>query len=167
MFSRPNLLVGSLAPDFSAPGSGGETVTLRQFRNNLRVVLSFYPRDFSWGCSRQLCSYRDGYAQFTMRNAIVLGVSRNQRSSQAKFAELNSLPFTLISDDDGSIARSYGVTRLAGLLPFPRRVTFVIDERGIIRGAISHEIAVGRHLTEALEILDRLSPPAGGPGSQC
>jgi len=163
MSSPLTLVVGSPAPDFSAPGTGGETITLSQFRNNRRVVLSFYPRDFSWGCTRQLCSYRDGYAEFTRRNAIVLGVSRNPPPSQARFAELNRLPFTLISDYVGNIARRYGVTRLGGLLSFPRRVTFVIDERGVIRGAICHEIAVGRHLSEALEILDGLAPPGGAP----
>jgi peroxiredoxin Q/BCP len=149
--------LGQPAPDFAAPATGGETVTLAQFRQTHRVVLSFYPRDFSSGCTRQLCSYRDGYGEVTRRRAIVVGVSRNSPDSQAAFAERNRLPFPLISDRDGTIARRYGVLRLGGLIPFPRRVTFVIDEEGIIRGILRHELAVGRHLKEALAILDEIA----------
>lgn len=154
MADTPPPAVGSPAPDFTAPATGGETITLRQYRGTRRVILSFYPRDFSWGCTRQLCSYRDHYAELGRRNAVIIGVSPNRPGSQQKFSDRYHFPFPLISDQEGSIARRYGVTR--GWLSSPRRVTFVIDEAGIIRGIIRHELAMRQHLTEAVGILDRL-----------
>ena len=156
MRGASHLEVGSSAPDFTAPATGGGAITLSDFLHRHRVVLSFYPQDFSWGCSRQLCSYRDEHAEFSRRNAVVLGISQNTPDSQASFAARNGFPFPLLSDNKGIVARRYGVARLGGFLPFPRRVTFVIDEEGVIRGMIRHELGVGRHLTEALSILDQM-----------
>ena len=167
MSEAPPPEVGSPAPDFSAPATGGETMTLRQYRGIRRVILSFYPRDFSLGCTRQLCTYRDHYAEIGRRNAVILGVSPNAPPSQQKFSRRHQFPFPLISDHDGHIARRYGVARSGRLFSAPRRVTFVIDEGGIVRGIIHHELAMRRHLAEALAVLDTLEKEVeretGGP----
>jgi peroxiredoxin Q/BCP len=154
MPESPFPAIGSLAPDFTAPATGGQTITLSQYRGTRRVILSFYPRDFSWGCTRQLCSYRDHYAELGRRNAVIIGVSPNTPDSQQKFSNRHHFPFPLVSDREGRIARRYGVARRLG--SSLRRVTFVIDDAGIIRGIIRHELAMRQHLTEALGVLDRL-----------
>ena len=131
-------------------------ITLSQFRHHHHVVLSFYPRDFSWGCTRQLCGYRDRFEEFQRRHAVVIAVSGNRAESQTRFAGRHSFPFLLISDREGRIRRAYGVLRLGGVIPLPRRTTFVIDQEGMIRGIIHHELAVQRHFTESLTLLDEI-----------
>jgi peroxiredoxin Q/BCP len=137
--------------------SSGETFRLSDIQGRNPVVLSFYPRDFTPGCTKQLCSYRDGYELFQRHYAILVGISYDNPSSHRRFAKEHELPFHLISDTDRSLSRLYGVARLGGLIPFVRRVTFVIDAYGIIRRIAHHETAIHRHIEEVADTLEMLA----------
>ena len=157
-----SLIPGSRAPDFVARLSTGETFRLSDCRGKNPVVLSFYPRDFTPGCTRQLCSYRDGYDLFRRHNAVLLGISYDDPASHHRFANEHALPFPLISDSDRSLSRLYGTARLGGLIPFVRRVTFVIDTDGIIQRVSHYETAIDRHIEEIEETLKALAGAEGG-----
>jgi len=150
------------APLFSARLSNGEPFHLSDHRGKRNVVLFFYPRDFTPGCTREVCLYRDHYGLLTQFNIVLIGVSYDDESSHQRFAKVHDLPFPLISDTDRSLSRLYGVARLGGLIPFVRRVTFVIDTRGVIQRVSHHETAVDLHVQEVEETLRTLSGSEGG-----
>jgi len=129
---------GDMAPDFEATTDTGETVRLSDYRGQ-RVVLYFYPKDDTPGCTKQACSFRDNYAEFNARGAVVLGVSSDPQSSHVKFKQKYGLPFTLIVDEDHSIAEAYGVWGEKKMLGKSYmgiiRSHFVIDEDGRILDA--------------------------------
>ena len=159
----PRLLkVGMPAPPFSAKLSTGEVFRLSDHRGKRNVVLFFYPRDFTPGCTREVCLFRDHYSLLTSYNAVLVGVSYDSEPSHQHFAKAHDLPFALISDRDRSLSRLYGVARLGGLIPFVRRVTFVIDTRGTIRRVSHHETAIDRHIEEVRETLRTLAGGEGG-----
>ena len=149
----PLLQEGDEAPDFTARLTTGEEITLRQFRGTKSVVLSFYPADFTAGCTQQACSYRDNYGEIERLGAVLLGVSTDGMGRHLEFAQAYSLPYPLISDPDRSIIRRYGAERFGGKLLGTRRVTYVIDREGKIRLVAHHELLIGRHVTEILETL--------------
>jgi peroxiredoxin Q/BCP len=124
------LKAGDPAPQFELPGTGGKTYRLGDYRGR-RLVLAFYPGDFTPVCTRQFCSYRDQGDRFENLGADVLGISPQSVSSHERFAEEKRLNLPLLADEDKSVARAYGV--LAG--PRVRRALFVIDEEGVIRHA--------------------------------
>ena len=127
------LQVGDIAPDFTLPGDSGEPVTLSALRGK-RVVLYFYPKDDTPGCTSQACGFRDAYPQIEERNAVVLGVSPDSARSHQKFRSKFDLPFTLLVDEDHAVAEAYGVwgeksmygKKYMGIT----RSSFVIDEAG-------------------------------------
>jgi thioredoxin-dependent peroxiredoxin len=127
--------VGDMAPDFTATTDAGTTVQLSDYRGK-RVVLYFYPKDDTPGCTTQACGFRDNYLAIEEKNAIVLGVSPDGAKSHQKFKTKFNLPFTLIADEDHSIAEAYGVwveksmygKKYMGI----ERSHFVIDENGKI-----------------------------------
>jgi len=127
--------VGDMAPDFTATTDAGTTVRLSDYRGK-RVVLYFYPKDDTPGCTTQACGFRDNYLAIEEKNAIVLGVSPDGAKSHQKFKTKFNLPFTLIADEDHSIAETYGVwveksmygKKYMGI----ERSHFVIDENGKI-----------------------------------
>ena len=129
------LQVGDLAPDFEAKTDSGETVKLSSYRGQ-RVVLYFYPKDDTPGCTTQACGFRDNYVEIEERDAVVLGVSPDGQASHQKFKTKYDLPFTLLVDEDHTIAELYGVwgekkmygKTYMGVL----RSHFVIDEQGKI-----------------------------------
>lgn len=118
------------APDFKAQDEQGAWRTLSEFRGN-KVVLYFYPKDDTPGCTQQACSLRDSNEEFAENNMVVLGINYDSPASHKKFKEKYHLPFTLLSDPDGAIAKKYGATSLMYFVP--RRVTFLIDEKGVIK----------------------------------
>lgn len=121
--------VGDRAPDFSLPGTGGNTYSLAQFRGKPLVVV-FYPADDSPVCTKQLNSYNTGMDEFQDVGAQVLAISSQGLDSHEKFAEKLGLTFPLLADADKAVADAYGTL---GPLGFPRRSVFVIDKDGIIR----------------------------------
>jgi thioredoxin-dependent peroxiredoxin len=120
--------VGDAAPDFELPGTGGKTYRLADYRGR-KLVLAFYPGDFTAVCTKQFCSYRDNAEQLDKIGAEVLGISPQSVESHERFTEEKRLNVPLLADEDKSVARAYGV--LAG--PMVRRAIFVIDEEGIVR----------------------------------
>jgi peroxiredoxin Q/BCP len=122
------LNVGDRAPDFELPGTGDKTYRLSDYRGR-KLVLAFYPGDFTAVCTKQFCSYRDQSDKLDNLGADVLGVSAQSVASHERFAEEKRLNVPLLADEDKSVARAYGV--LAG--PVVRRAIFVIDEEGIVR----------------------------------
>ena len=146
------LAVGDAAPDFSAETDGGGSVKLSELRGK-KVVLYFYPKDSTPGCTAEACAFRDSEADFQAKNTVILGVSSDSIKSHDRFKARHSLPFPLISDNDRSISESYGVWRQKKL--FGRtymgivRSTFVIDEQGKIEAAYD-KVKVRGHVAEVL-----------------
>src|SRR3954451_20344452 len=122
------LKVGDPAPDFELPGTGGKTYRLSDYRGR-KLVLAFYPGDFTAVCTKQFCSYRDDGERLDDLGAVVLGISPQSVDSHERFIKEKSLNVPLLADEDKAVARAYGV--LAG--PIVRRAIFVIDEEGIVR----------------------------------
>src|SRR5437763_13360264 len=119
---------GQPAPDFELTSDSGERVSLAALRGK-PVVLYFYPKDDTPGCTKEACEFRDAYEKFREAGAVVLGVSTQNNASHADFASKYHLPFQLIPDDDNAITRAYGVPLRLGLA---RRVTFLVDRQGKI-----------------------------------
>ena len=130
-----NLEVGDRAPGFTAPGTDGKPISLSDFKGK-PVVLYFYPRDDTPGCTKEACGFRDGFAAFKKAGTIVLGVSVDSPKSHAKFAEKFGLPFTLVADVDKAIVQAYGVwgeKKFMGRTYMgTHRVTFLIGPDGRI-----------------------------------
>jgi len=130
---------GDAAPDFTTTSDSGETVSLSDLRGK-KVVLYFYPKDDTPGCTKQACGFRDSYANFEAEDAVVFGISPDGEASHAKFRDKYDLPFTLLVDDDHAIAEAYGVwgekkmygRSYMGVI----RSHFVIDEKGRIIEAV-------------------------------
>jgi peroxiredoxin Q/BCP len=154
---EPGVKAGDRAPEFSLPDAAGRTVSLADFRGKKPVVLYFYPKDDTPGCTKEACSFRDQYEDFTAAGAEVVGVSGDSSESHQKFAAKFRLPFTLLSDRDGAVRKRYGVPATLGLLP--GRVTFVIDAGGVVRHVFNSQLQATRHVAEALAVLRR-PPPA-------
>lgn len=150
---------GDQAPDFHGTLADGRQLRLRDFRGRRHVILYFFPRDFTPGCTREACSFRDRRAEVARLDAEVVGVSLDSAEKHAAFAAAHNLPYPLVSDHDAKIATAYGVSRLGGWLP-TRRVTFVIDKHGVVQQVIKTELSISRHIDEAVETLKRLQTPA-------
>jgi peroxiredoxin Q/BCP len=147
---EPGVKVGERAPDFALPDANGREVSLAGFRGR-PVVLYFYPKDDTPGCTKEACSFRDQYQDFRDAGAEVIGVSSDSSDSHRRFAERHRLPFTLLADQGGRVRKLYGVPATLGLLP--GRVTFVIDAEGVVRHAFNSQLAATRHVEEALDVL--------------
>ena len=144
--------VGSVAPNFTLPSQSGKTVSLRDFLGKKPVVLFFYPKDDTLGCTKEVCAFRDRFEEFSRLDAEVIGISSDSVKSHRSFAEKHSLPFTLLSDEGAKVRRLYGAPSSFGL--FPGRVTYVIDEQGAVRHIFSSQLGVEKHVKEALKTLE-------------
>jgi thioredoxin-dependent peroxiredoxin len=149
---------GDAAPDFKGVTTDGSPVALGDYRGR-KLVLYFYPRDDTPGCTKQACSLRDGGAQLAARGAAVLGVSTQDQRSHQAFTRKYALDFPLLADTDGRVARAYGALGGTGLLErvrtaagLARRITFLIDERGRIAHVIDKP-DVANHAAEVLALL--------------
>ncbi|HEV2235298.1 MAG TPA: peroxiredoxin [Ktedonobacterales bacterium] len=150
--------VGAPAPDFTLPDQSGTPVRLGDFIGKRVVVLYFYPMDETPGCTAEACSFRDSYEDFTRAGAEVIGVSGDSVGSHQRFAAHHQLPFTLLSDAGGKVAKLYDVQKTLGL--FPGRVTFVIDRQGVIRHAFSSATQIDKHISAAAAIVRQLAAEA-------
>ncbi len=147
---------GELAPDFTLPSASGEAVSLRDFRGKATVVLYFYPKDMTAGCTAEACAFRDSYEVFREAGAEVIGVSADSPDSHREFVKRNHLTFTLLSDVDNAVRKRYGAM---GGWPFGTmngRVTYVIDREGVVRHTFSSQINMTKHVKEALRVLSEL-----------
>lgn len=146
--------VGNIAPDFSLLSQNGTPVSLQDFRGKKAVVLYFYPKDDTPGCTAEACAFRDSYQVFQDAGAEVIGVSDDSIESHQKFAAKHNLPFTLLSDTGNKIRQSYGVPATLWILP--GRVTYVIDKNGIIQHIFDSMLNFQGHIDEALKTLQRI-----------
>lgn len=146
--------IGSKAPEFSLPDQRGNRVNLSDYLGKSNLVLYFYPKDESYGCTKEACSFRDNFEVFREAGAVVIGVSSDDIASHQAFAANHKLPFLLLSDKDKTVADKYGVGKSLGILP--GRVTFVIDKQGIIRLMFSSQLNFEKHVTEALDALKKM-----------
>ena len=149
------LKVGDKAPDFTLMDKEGREVSLSNYLGN-RIVLYFYPKDNTPGCTRQACAFAGLFSEFERRGVVVIGISKDSVASHQKFAEKHGLPFVLLSDSELSVIKAYGVwqeKKLYGKISFGVvRTTFIIDEQGII----SHIMPKVKPDTNAAEILELL-----------
>jgi peroxiredoxin Q/BCP len=149
-----DLKAGQAAPDFELPDQTGSQVRLSQFRGQAAVVLFFYPKDDTTGCTIEACTFRDEMPRFDAMGAKIIGVSSDSSESHARFAGKYDLPFSLLSDKGGRVRKMYGATGLLmGLIP--GRVTYVIDREGVIRHVFSSQTAFRGHIEEALRALPK------------
>jgi peroxiredoxin Q/BCP len=146
--------VGDAAPDFTLPSQSGAQVSLHELLGKGPVVLYFYPKDDTPGCTAEACSFRDAYEDFKDAGAEVVGVSSDSTDAHKAFASKHALPFTLVSDGDGKVRKAYGVKKTLGL--FPGRVTYVIDAKGVVRHVFDSQLNTSKHVREALETLARI-----------
>lgn len=150
------ILEGKQAPDFSLRNENGETIALSDFANEKYVVLYFYPKDATPGCTTQACDFRDNFADFSELNAVILGVSPDDEASHTKFIANKGLPFSLLVDDEQVVSEAYGVWKLKKM--FGRefmgieRSTFLIDPSGKVVKEW-RKVKVAGHIDEALETL--------------
>ena len=150
------LSIGQQAPDFEKPTHKGETISLAKLRGDKAVVLYFYLKDETPGCTAEACTFRDAYEDFTDAGAVVIGVSQDSLASHEKFAAHHRLPFELISDEDGTLRRAYEVpSSMLGILP--GRVTYVIDRDGKVAHVFNSQIQAKRHVKEALDVVKRIA----------
>ena len=147
--------VGDTAPDFSLPTQNGENVSLADFRGKKSVVLYFYPKDDTPGCTVESCAFRDQYEVFKTAGAEVIGVSGDSTDSHQKFAKKHNLPFTLLSDQGDKVRKQYGATAVFGFIP--GRVTYLIDQNGIVQYVFDSMLNFKGHVEEALKTLQQLA----------
>lgn len=146
---------GDHAIDFTLEATNGETVSLSDFKGK-NVVLFFYPKDQTPGCTREACDFRDAYQEFSDLNTVILGISKDSIASHQKFVEKQNLPFLLLSDPEGEVCEKYGVIKDKNM--FGRkykgieRSTFVIDKEGKIAKAY-RKVKVADHVQEVLQFV--------------
>lgn len=151
------LAIGDKAPDFTLPtDEENKTVSLQQLRGK-QVVLYFYPKDNTPGCTKESCDFRDNFAQFKKHGVEVFGISRDSAKSHSKFKQKYELPFTLLVDADGTVCEAYGVIDKKSLFGNTflgiTRSTFLIDEEGVIRG-IWRKVKVNGHVEQVINELN-------------
>lgn len=151
-----SLAIGDKAPDFTLPtDEDGKDVTLSKLFGK-KVVLYFYPKDNTPGCTKEACDFRDNFATFKKAGAEVFGISKDSAKAHTKFKEKYSLPFTLLVDSDADVCEAYGVINKKSMFGKTflgiQRSTFLIDEKGIIR-AIWRKVKVPGHVEQVLNEL--------------
>jgi peroxiredoxin Q/BCP len=140
--------IGDTAPAFELKDKDGTIVRLSDYRGKKSVVLYFYPKDETSGCTAQACSFRDSYEDFRAAGAEVIGVSSDTKSSHQSFVSKHQLPFVLLSDITGKVRKAYGAYDLFGLIP--GRVTFVINKEGVVIHKFDSQLSPTKHIQESL-----------------
>lgn len=147
-----SLKIGDTAPNFTLPSEKNEMITLHNLRGK-KVILYFYPKDNTPGCTKQACDFRDALPEFITRDAIVLGISKDNPKQHQKFKDKYMLPFTLLADENADVCEAYGVINKKSLFGKTflgiTRSTFLIDENSVIR-AIWRKVKVTGHVQQVL-----------------
>jgi peroxiredoxin Q/BCP len=155
---------GDKAPNFTLPKANGETFTLADALGRRTVVLFFYPKDDTPGCTVEACTFRDNYEAFAQAGADVVGISSDSAASHDGFASKHRLPMTLLTDAEGKVRALYGVKSTLGFMP--GRATFVIDKAGTIAHVFVSQLRVKSHVEKALAVvkgLQQAQPAAAQP----
>ncbi len=146
-----SLTVGDTIPEFKLTDQNGEPFDIKSVKGKSNLVIYFYPKNFTPGCTKEACSFRDSYEDFKELGAEVIGISSDSKKSHNQFAKKHQLPFTLLSDSKGVVKRKFGVkNNLFGLIP--GRETFVVNKEGIIIFTFN-SMNAERHIKEALKVL--------------
>jgi len=150
---------GQKAPEFSLPATGGRTISLSDFRGKKNVVLYFYPKDNTPGCTKEACFFRDVMSEFEAAQAVILGVSTDSIASHEKFAAKHNLLFPLLADENKEVSTAYGVFKQKSMYGKTflgvERTTFVIDKEGIVR-KVWPKVKVEGHIDEVLDFVKTL-----------
>jgi len=149
-------VIGKPAPDFTLPSTSGESVSLRQFKGKKTVILYFYPKDETPGCTREACDFRDHHGDLEKQGVVVLGVSTDGLESHRHFIDKHQLPFTLLADEDAAVSKMYGVYKQKNLYGKKymgiERTTFIIDRTGRV-AQIYPKVKVDGHIQNLLEFV--------------
>ena len=149
-------VIGKPAPDFTLPSTIGEPITLKQYKNKKTVVLYFYPKDDTPGCTKEACAFRDMNAEMEQHNVVVIGVSTDSIESHNAFREKHKLPFILLADEDAAVSKKYGVYKQKNLYGKKymgiERTTFIIDRTGRI-AQIYPRVKVDGHAQDVFEFV--------------
>ena len=148
------LKVGDKAPPFAGENQRGEPLSLGGLLERGPLVLYFYPKDFTAVCTKEACLFQDAYEDLQGLGAEIVGVSVDGEDSHKRFAAEHGLGFSLLADPDRTVSKAYQVLRLFGV--FTKRVTFVIDTDGTIRGVFHHELSAKKHVDEVRGLLREL-----------
>ncbi|AOW19925.1 peroxiredoxin [Urechidicola croceus] len=150
--SQKIIRVGDEIPLFALTDQNGKEFLIKNLIGRKKIVLFFYPKDFTPGCVREACSFRDQYDDFKNLGAEVIGISSDSLKSHQKFAEKYKLPYTLLSDTKGRVRKQFGVPKsVYGLLP--GRMTYVIDEKGIVQLSFKNQFGTEKHIEQSLNLL--------------
>jgi len=145
------LKIGDKAPSFSLNNQNGETVSLEGLIENKILVLYFYPKDDTAGCTAEACKFRDEYEVFKENGAEVVGISSDSEESHTSFVKSNNLPFQLLSDKNGKIRKKYDVPKTLGIIP--GRVTYIINSDSRILHIFNSQFNPQKHIDEAIAII--------------
>jgi thioredoxin-dependent peroxiredoxin len=151
------LKVNDIAPLFESVSDDGTKFSLSDLIGKTNVVLYFYPKDFTMGCTKEACAFRDNWEKVASLGATVVGVSSDNQKTHYNFKDEHKLQFTLVSDEDKSIRKLYDAVGTF----LPQRVTFVIDKSGKIRNIFNSQINATKHVEEALRTLQEISSEVG------
>jgi peroxiredoxin Q/BCP len=154
--------VGDKALEFTLPSQMGDDVMLSEFFGKKNVVLYFYPKDETTGCTKEACTFRDNYEELTKLGAEVIGVSGQSVESHKSFASHYGLPFILLSDEGNKVRELYGVPSSMGIIP--GRVTYIIDKKGIVRHIFNSQTQAQKHVEEAKKTLLEIEKEENGTG---
>jgi len=147
---RDKLAVGDKMPSFKLQNQEGKWVNSNSF-NGKSLVVYFYPKDDTPGCTKEACSFRDNYERFNDNNVTVIGISADNIESHKAFVSKYNLPFTLLADTDRKVHKTFGVGKALGM--FTSRITFIVDDKGIVLRIFKDNINAEKHITEALKAL--------------
>jgi len=150
---RPS--VGDKAPLFTLPDKTGKDIKMSDYIGKKVIVLYFYPKDETAGCTTEACTFRDRYELFTKANAEVIGVSGDSLESHTNFATKYNLPFLLLSDSYDEVRKLYGIKATLGIIP--GRATYIIDKVGVIRHIFVSQFNPKKHVDEALKVIEQLN----------
>lgn len=146
-----SVTIGDTIPDFSLPDQHGNDFDITSVKGKKNIVIYFYPKNFTPGCTKEACSFRDSYEDFESLGAVVIGISSDSKKSHMRFAKQYNLPFILLSDEKGSVKRKFGVkNNLLGLLP--GRETYVVNKEGKVL-YVFNSMNAERHIQKALDVL--------------
>lgn len=149
-------IVGKPAPDFTLPSTTGEPISLKQYKNKKTVVLYFYPKDDSPGCTKEACAFRDLNEEMEKHNVVILGVSTDSIETHNGFREKHKLPFILLADEDATVSKQYGVYKQKNLYGKKymgiERTTFIVDRTGRI-AQIYPKVKVDGHAQDVFEFV--------------
>lgn len=151
-FGKANaqLKAGDKVPSFQLQDQNGQTFDINSVLGKQPLIIYFYPKDETGGCTKEACSFRDSYEEFTQRGAKVIGISGDDVASHKSFAEHHKLPFTLLADKGNKVRKLFGVPRTFFI---PGRVTYVVDRQGVVTYVFNNLTDGPKHVTEALEAL--------------